>query len=78
MSDMQRVQYVQTPWLTVAQAAKYCHMRKPDMQRLVASGKIESRRRGERGRFIHTSWLDEYMMGLPSGAMVPEVLRAVM
>lgn len=70
--------YVQTPWLTVPQAARYIQMDVKEFRPLVYSGKIKSRRRSEKRIFVHTSWLDEYMMGLPSGAKVPEILAAAM
>lgn len=71
------VQFVQSPWLTVGQAASYLQMSKDDIHILVNSGKVESRKRGKRGTFIHASWLDEYMLSLPSAAKTPETLRAV-
>lgn len=66
---------MQSPWMSAAEGCKYLHMRESEFDRLVNVGEIPSYRRG-RTRFVHSDDLDTYMRSLPSGAKVPEMLRA--
>lgn len=66
---------VDTPWLTLPQAAGYVQMAPQELRELVYAGAIPSHARSEKRVFVHTGDLDEYMRSLPSGARVPEGLR---
>ena len=66
---------VASPWLTANQAKAYLQIREETLRELLNRGEIKSVRRGKT-RFVHTSWLDEWMMKQPSGAMVPAALVA--
>ncbi len=59
---------VETPWLSVQDAAKYLHMSESRMYQLVRSGEMESRKHGKNGVYIHTMWLDAWMLTQPTGA----------
>lgn len=64
---------VTSPWLTANQAKAYLQIREETLRELLNRGEIKSVRRGKT-RFVHTSWLDEWMLKQPSGAKVPAAL----
>ena len=64
---------IQSPWLTANQAKAYLQIREETLRELLNRGEIRSVRRGNT-RFVHTSWLDEWMLKQPSGAKVPAAL----
>lgn len=63
----QSTRFVQSPWLTVAEGARYLHMRAATFREKVASGEVPSYRR-DKTTFVNTQELDAWMRGLPSGA----------
>jgi hypothetical protein len=64
---------IQSPWLKQSQARAYLQIGMNELVRKLDTGEIKSVRRGNT-RFVHTSWLDEWMMRQPSGAKVPAAL----
>jgi excisionase family DNA binding protein len=56
-----------SPWLTIAQARAYLHMRNGEFRKLIRSGEIPSVRRG-RATLVHAQDLDAWMQRQPSGA----------
>lgn len=56
-----------SPWLTATQADKYVHQSNGTVSRLCRSGAIQSRKVGK-ARYVHTDWLDEWVLSHPSGA----------
>jgi hypothetical protein len=67
--------FVPSPWLKLSQARVYLQMDNNELRKLVKSGAIRSVVRGKT-TYVRTTWLDEYMESLPSGARVPAVLQA--
>lgn len=67
---------VQSPWLKATEARAYLRMDCADFSRKLNTGEIRSVKRGNT-RFCKTTWLDEWMESLPSGAKVPEALSMV-
>ena len=57
---------IESPWLTATQADAYVHRRRGTVSRLCKAGIIESRKVG-RTRYVHTAWLDEWMLSQPLG-----------
>jgi hypothetical protein len=55
-----------SPWLTATQADKYVHQRQGTVSRLCRAGVIESRKVNST-RYVHTDWLDAWMMAHPDG-----------
>ena len=55
-----------SPWLTATQADRYVGQSHGTVSRLCKAGIIESRKIG-RARYVHTDWLDAWMMSHPSG-----------
>lgn len=66
-----------SPWMDVVEAARYAHMGKDRMRALVNTGEIPSHKapQSTNGRLVHARDVDAYLMGLPSGAKVPDGLR---
>ena len=64
---------VTSPWLKQSQARVYLQIGMNELVEKLDTGEIKSVRRGNT-RFVHTSWLDEWMLKQPSGAKVPAAL----
>lgn len=64
---------IQSPWLKQSQARAYLQISATTLSSLIASGEIRAVRRGNT-IFVHTSWLDQYMLSQPSAAKVPSAL----
>ena len=62
ISDPQPV----SPWLTATQADSYVRQSRGTISRLCKAGIIESRKVGK-ARYVHTDWLDEWILSQPSG-----------
>lgn len=74
-SSQDSTEFVPSPWLRLSQARVYLQMDNNELRKLVKSGAIRSVVRGKT-TYVRTTWLDEYMESLPSGARVPAVLQA--
>lgn len=70
-----RSEPIQSPWLTIPEAATYCRQDYKEFKQLVDTGKIESHRRGPHSVFLEIPILNAYMRSLPSGAKVPAILQ---
>jgi excisionase family DNA binding protein len=64
---------IQSPWLKQSQARVYLQISATTLSSLIATGEIRAVRRGNTV-FMHTSWLDQYMLSQPSAAKVPAAL----
>ena len=64
---------VTSPWLKQSQARAYLQISATTLSSLIASGEIRAVKRGNT-IFMHTSWLDQYMLSQPSAAKVPAAL----
>jgi excisionase family DNA binding protein len=64
---------IQSPWLKQSQARVYLQISATTLSSLIATGEIRAVRRGNTV-FMHTSWLDQYMLSQPSAAKVPSAL----
>ena len=58
---------ISSPWLTATQGDEYLHLSRGTVSRLCKAGVIQSRKVG-RARYVHTNWLDAWMLSQPSGA----------
>ena len=57
-----------SPWLTIAESAKYARVGLTEFRKVVKSGEIPSYRRGERYTLINTQDIDAWIRSFPSGA----------
>ena len=64
---------IQSPWLKQSQARAYLQISATTLSSLIASGEIRAVKRGNT-IFMHTSWLDQYMLSQPSAAKIPAAL----
>jgi excisionase family DNA binding protein len=67
---------VETPWFTVAQAARYIHRSEENLRDLLRAGTLRGNQPGRKGKWlIHRDALDAFVRGEVAAVEIPKITR---